>query len=533
MCKCNSLIFATFAANFLKMKKLYLLFILTAIVLAACQKSKKEIIEKTDDSAAITTVKIEAKNNPGVTADINATINGDNEIVAVLPDINASKNLVLTFTTATTGTVVKADNIVQVSGETHTDFSKPVTYTLETPDGHTATYTVLIKVFTGIPIFNITTSAPVTSKEDYVKGSITINANLSFPQEITNMTLQIRGHGNSSWSEFPKKPYKIKLDSKAAMLGMPAAKNWVLLANYNDKTLMRNRIALDLGRALGSDFTSDSRYVEVFMNGEFLGNYLLTAHVEVNPNRVNITELTDKNTSDEEITGGYLLELDQRKDEDFWFVTKQNLPFTIKSPEEITPKQFDYIHNYVQQAEDALFGADFSDPEKGYAKYLDADSFIRWYFVEEILQNEDGRDFSSMFYYKERGGKLGMGPLWDFDLSSGNIGNTVAKDPTGIWYVRDATWMSRLAQDPTFILKVRKRWSEIKDKEVKQLFADIDQTAAYLQLSQKQNFIKWPILSTLVWRNAVALGSYDKEVAYMKDFITQRVNWMDANMAEF
>jgi hypothetical protein len=317
------------------------------------------------------------------------------------------------------------------------------------------------------------------------------------------------------------------------MLGMAAAKNWVLLANYSDKTLMRNRLAFLLGKRLGADFTNDSRYVEVVMNGEFVGNYLLTPQVEVNPNRVNITELTDKNTADDEITGGYLLELDQKKDADFWFTTTKNLPFAVKSPDVITPKQLAYIKSYMQTTEDVLFSANWGDPVNGYAKYINTDSFMNWYFTNEIMENNDARDFSSIFYYKDRGGKLGMGPVWDFDTSSGNIDYTPAQAPTGIWFIRDATWMIRLAQDPTFILKVRKRWADIKGNEVKQIFADIDANAAYLKLSQQQNFTKWPTLNQYVWPNAVVKGSYDGEVAYLKDFLTQRINWIDANMASW
>ena len=526
----------------LRVKRIYFLLLLLVAALCACKKDQQvpgpaPVTVEKNDTAAITSVIIEAKNNKNVlAADVSCTINDNGEITGILPDVNAVKNLALTFTTKSAGTVVKVNDAVQTSGITVTDYSKPVTLTLQTPRGNTRTYTVTIKVFTGLPILNITTNAPVVSKDDYVKGSVVINPNLSYVQDQTNLNLQIKGHGNSTWArqDFYKKPYRLKFDSKVSMLGMTAGKNWVLLANYDDKTLMRNYIALQLAKRLGSDYAPDCRFVEVFMNGEFLGNYLLTPHVDISANSINnVTEMSDKDTTDDKITGAYLLEVDQKKDADYWFVTKKNLPFCIKSPEDITPKQLDYIHNYIQATEDALFSSNFTDPNTGYAKYINPDSFMNWYFTNEIVQNEDARDFSSMFYYKDRNGKLCMGPVWDFDLSSGNIDYTVANQPTGIWFIRDATWMIRIAQDPNFVLKIRQRWSEIKDKEVKQIFADIDQTAAYLELSQQQNFKKWPILNQYVWPNYVVLGSYDKEVAYMKDFITKRVNWMDANMSSW
>ncbi|WP_186461768.1 CotH kinase family protein [Mucilaginibacter pallidiroseus] len=394
-------------------------------------------------------------------------------------------------------------------------------------------YVLIVKVFTGLPILYINTTAPVTSKDNYVKGNVTVDANTGLSTDKASLSTQIKGRGNSTWALFPKKPYRLKLDAKASVLGMPAAKNWVLLANYDDKTLMRNYIALKLARRLGSSYAADCKFVEVVLNGDHIGNYLLTAQVEVHENGVNIAELKPQNTSADDITGGYLLELDTRLDEKYWFKTAKNLPFTIKSPEDITPAQLNYIQTYVQNAENALFSPTFGDPNTGYAKYFDVDSFINWYFTEEVVQNQDGRDYSSMFYYKDRNGKIGMGPVWDFDLSAGNVDYSPAKNPTGIWYIRDATWMMRLAQDPGFITKVRNRWAQIKDREVKQIFTDIDQTAAYLKLSQQKNFTRWPILTKYVWPNAVVLGSYDLEVAYMKDFITQRVGWLNNNMASF
>lgn len=523
------------------MKKKYFLLLFIAVSVWCCKKDKT-VSDTPDnpaapvDSAILTSVKIEAKNNPGkITTDIACTISATDEITAVIPGLNAGKKLVLSFTTKNTGTTVKVKDTLQVSGVTTTDFTKVVSYAVQSASGLTKTYTVKIKVFTGLPILyiNTTGSAPIVSKDVYVKGSMTVNPNLEYPQDVTTIPLQIKGHGNSTWtrSDFVKKPYRLKFDSKASMLGMLAGKGWVLLANYDDKTLMRNRIAMLLARRLGSNYALDSRFVEVVLNGEFLGNYLLTPQVDISANSVNdLDELSDKNTSDDEVTGGYLLERDSKKDADDYFVTTKGAPMCLKSPDPITPKQLAYIHNYIQTFEDVLFSPTWGDPVNGYAKYIDVDSFMNWYFTNEIVQNNDARDFSSIFYYKPRNGKLGMGPVWDFDLSAGNIDYTDGKNPTGIWFIRDSQWMIRLAQDPTFILKVRKRWADIKNKEVKQIFTDIDQTAAYLKLSQQQNFAKWPILDKYVWPNNVVLGTYDKEVAYMKDFIQQRVNWIDANM---
>lgn len=523
------------------MMKRYLLFLLVAMAVLGCKKNRvvvpgepevepPVVVVKTD-TAAFTSVKLEASHNPAITADINFTINPvTNEISGVIPTLTSGKKWVLTYTTQSAGTLVMANDTIQTVGATAADFSKPVTYALKTPKGNTKTYKVSIKNFTGLPILYLTTSGPVVSKDNYVTGSVTVNPNMDFVQDQLTIPLQIKGRGNSTWSQFPKKPYRLKFTNKAAMLGMPAAKNWVLLANYADKTLMRVRLAYELGRRLKSDFASQSRFVEVVMNGQYLGNYLLTSQIEVHENRVNITEMK---ASSSDISGGYLIELDQRLDADYWFrTTDKNLPFTIKAPEDITPVQLAYIKKYMNDFETALFGPDYTDPEKGYAKYINVDSFINWFFTEEIMKNQDGWDFSSIFYYKDKNGKLGMGPVWDFDLSLGNVDYSISKDPND-WYVKNATYFNRLFKDYHFRLKVKQRWDEIKNNEVKQILAEMDANEAYLNLSQQQNFTKWPILDKYVWPNNVVLGNYNLEVGYIKNFLLKRIAWIDSEISHF
>ncbi len=516
------------------MKRVVLIMLLVLATIYGCKNSvtapnTNNPSTGTLDDATLSEVKIEAKNNAGkVTADVTCTIAGDS-IVAIVPDRLTSKKLVLTFTPQTAGSTLKVGDTTIVSGNTVSDFSKTVLYNLTSPKGNKKTYRVIIRVFTGLPILYITTStnADVTSKETYINGSIVVDPNNSFEQTVTTLPMQIRGRGNSTWALYPKKPYKIKLNSKTAMLGMPAAKDWNLLANYNDKTMMRNKIAFDLGKRIGADFTPESRFVEVVLNGQYWGNYQLTTNVEIHENRVNITELKAG-----DITGGYLLELDYKYASVTQWRTTKNLPFTMKDPDVLAADQLAYIKKYIQDTEDALYSTNWTDPTDGYAKYIDPDSFMRWYAVQETLKNQDSWDFSSIFYYKNAGGKLGMGPIWDFDISMGNCDYSVSENPEN-WYSRNGLWMIRLAQDPAWNFKWRAKWAAMRTKEVQQIFADIDYNAKYLKLSAAQNFKRWPILDQYVYPNAVVLGDYDKEVAYLKDFMTKRVAWIDANIKSY
>ncbi|CAN5526195.1 CotH kinase family protein [soil metagenome] len=471
--------------------------------------------------------KVEKTSNPGLTEhDAVATIIG-NRAKILIPSKEDHKVFAVSFTVAT-GATVKVNGVIQESGITKNDFSSPVIYTLTTANGTVKTYVLTILDFTGLPIFYLTTAGPVLSKDIYVNGNLVINPNVLAVQEIRNIDLQIKGRGNSTW-DMPKKPYRLKFGAKTAMFGLPAAKNWVLLANYADKTLMRNYIADFVGQQVQADFTPHGIFVELVMNGEYVGTYMLTEQVEVDPNRVNIKDLKPANTSAADITGGYLLELDQRLGEVYWFPTTRALPMNIKSPDAITPAQMAYISGYVQQTEDAIFSADFGDPNKGYAKYINVDSFIKWFLVSELFKNQDSKNFSSMLYYKDRNGKLGMGPLWDFDLAAGNVNYSDATNPTG-WWVKDGVWFSRLFQDPVFYAKVKAAWADLKAKGIPAMFTTIDSTQDYLTPSALQNFQRWDILGIYVWPNPVVLGNYPSEVEHFKNWLKTRVTWIDANL---
>ncbi|MCO5937187.1 CotH kinase family protein [Mucilaginibacter sp. RB4R14] len=480
------------------------------------------------DNTPPITLTAEVKNNSKIFTDITLTQEGDILKGYTTGPASISRQLVLTFKLKDAASVVKVKDVVQASGVTLNDFTKPVVYTVTDSKGASKDYTVGIYNFTGLPIFNITTAAPVVSKVDYVAGSININTNGLYDQETNDIKLQIKGRGNSTWG-MPKKPYRLKFDSKAKVLGLASAKNWVLLANYTDKTLMRNYIADGIAQSLSSDFAPHGIFVEVVMNGEYQGTYMLTEQVEVNAARVNITELKPADNGASVITGGYLLELDQRKQDPYLFATNGGIPFTIKSPDVPSDAQTAYIKGYIQDTESAIFAANFADLVNGYAKYINSDSFINWFLVNELFKNQDAANFSSMYYYKDRGGKLGMGPAWDFDLGAGNVDYSDATKPEG-WWVKDGPWFKRLFQDPAFLTKVRTRWQFLKANGIPAMYKSIDDSQAYLTLPAQENFTKWDILNKYVWPNPVVLGTYPREVAQLKYWLTQRVAWIDSNL---
>jgi hypothetical protein len=506
--------------------------LLLLVVLGSCKKN--DISSNSDSNnpqilRTDTTVKffLTADGNKGIvdSAGLQLNLVGDSISVNV-PGISSGRSFVLSF--EPTDANLKVNGIVQKSGVTVNDFTKPVTYTYTNAKGVTKNIKVSITNFTGLPILFLTTSGPVVSKDDYVTGSLSVNTNGQFDTFPSNVGLSIKGRGNTTW-DMPKKPYRIKFNNKQSLLGLSAAKNWVLLANYSDKTLLRNAAAFDMGHYFGADFTPHYRFVEVVMNGVYLGSYTLTEQVEIGAGRVDITELSTIDNDENNIGGGYLLQVDQRLDADYYFWSNAGLPFTIKDPDEITSQQLDYIHNYIQQTEDAIYADNFADPANGYAKYINVDSFIDWYLVKELMKDNDAADFSSIYYYKDINGKLGMGPVWDFDIDAGNYSGTLSNDPTGWWLRGYAHWFARLFQDPAFAARVKQRW-QVLQPTLPLILSNIDKNAAYLNLSQQQNFATWDILNTYVWPNSQIAGSYQGEVDYLKTWLKTRIDWMNANM---
>lgn len=381
-----------------------------------------------------------------------------------------------------------------------------------------------------LPVLKITTDnlAPVVSREVYLSGQMVLESNVTGVAPVIG-GLQIRGRGNSTWDLMPKKPYRLKLTDRQELLGMPSSRDWVLLANYSDKTLLRNALALQLGASIGMPWTSRFAFVEVYLNDRYVGVYQLIENIKIARDRVNIDELDEDDVSAETITGGYLLEVDFRRDGHTIVTALDRLPIVFQDPEEPAPAQEAYIRQYIDEFEAVLRSADFANPATGYAAYIDVDSFVRWFLVNEVFRNYDAKMATSCWMYKPRGGRLHMGPLWDFDIAAGNIDYDSGFLTTG-WWVRDAPWFSRLFQDPAFVARVRQQWNEIRNNQLRDMLLSIRTRAATLQQPQLNNFQRWPILETDVWPNFQVSGSYAGEIGYLESWLTARIAWMDAQL---
>ena len=344
----------------------------------------------------------------------------------------------------------------------------------------------------------------------------------------------IRGRGNSTWL-WDKKPYKIKLDKKASLLGLDDNKDWILLANYADKSLIRNTLAYELGRVLDHITWSPHSYpVDLFVNGEYRGVYALGEHMEVANGRVDIEEgSTDPDTD-------YLLEIggmNMTGDVNgvHYFHTDGRLVrfATFKSPdfEEITEAQKAFITDYFQKAEDAI------KKGEGYEKYIDVDSFVDWIILHELSYNVDSCFRRSCFLTKEKGGKIRMGPIWDFDLAFGNFSRDNKKYDNWVTVGSDEkdayvqyNWCTYLLRDKEFCQRLAERWEEVRDELLTVANDTIDSYGALLDGSQQENFKVWDIWNIRAGYQAkwcATANTYEKQLQYLRDFLSKRAKWMD------
>ncbi len=419
-----------------------------------------------------------------------------------------------------------------------------------------------------------TNGVAVTSKTVDVPGTISITSADGSTTYLpgssdTDDTATFHVHGNTT-AEMPKLPYDMKLGTSVDLLSLlgitcpyvtssgkevcDKSKSYILLANYDDKSLLRDWSASALANAipLGNGYLTSpagsptpsgtsqlmpwaphSTFVEVYLNGAYEGNYQLIEEVKVDTNRVNIPEMTDTDVSGDSLTGGYLLEIDQHQDEDFVFDTPQGLPIGLIDPDfsPEVPQQTSYISDYVDTAENALFSSNYTSTTEGWRAYFDEASLVNWYIVNDVMGNVDGGDFySSDYFYKTVDNPLlYMGPIWDFDISAGNVNYEPIFSPTVPWAQTQAVWYKQLFTDAGFKADVVQQFNLLKTNGVFSTWlASIQQQGTALTQSAQNNFSRWPILGETVWPNMVAQGSYQGEVSNLINWISTRIAWLDS-----
>jgi hypothetical protein len=372
-----------------------------------------------------------------------------------------------------------------------------------------------------------------------------------------NGKIGIEYRGNYSLS-LPQKPYSIELIDNlgvaidSSIFGMPAENDWLLLANYNDKSFARNALPNETFASMGN-YGVRSHHVDVVLNGEYQGIYLFSEKIKRDSNRVDISKLEPTEILGQDVTGGYIIKVDYWDNSDSWQSNFSPIGFPgldihyvyyYPKPDVIVLEQQTYIQNFMDEFETALYAANFDDPNFGYRRYISVPTFIDYLIINELARNVDGYK-KSRFLYKDKDHadgtyrKLKAGPVWDFDWALKDMWSG-AEDGSGFMYpevdqdVNAPGWYIRLLQDTLFANEVRCRYDDLRRNILSEAYMHnkIDSIAAVVNESQDWHYLTWGHMGAATGTGEVQAPSqtYAEEVQRLKDWLTRRVNWLDINM---
>jgi len=394
--------------------------------------------------------------------------------------------------------------------------------------------------------------------------------------------MEIEYRGSTSRRLFPKKSYGIEFkevngeDKDVDIFGFGAEEDWVLYGPYSDKTFMRNSLIYLLSNQIGV-YAPETQFVEVEFRGDYLGVYAMIEKIKRDDVRLQLEGLSPLVSDPQAITGGYILKIDKTSgdtgnsdwagdalySERLGFRSNYGAdgdflnypPYGDKRGEEtyflyeypdrdlITAQQKAYIKNYITEFEEALLAEDFSGDDRPYADYIDLNSFADFFILNELSANPDGYRLST-YMHKDRGEKLKMGPIWDFNLAFGNDGRSQTEGwlyqynrnyPGDLWLIH--FWWEKLLEDPQFRSVIKERW-ELHTAGRLSVGNIIDITAQWKTFltsngAVDRNYERWPVLGQALPFNSYVGQSYDDEVSYLQNWILERHNWMDDQISNW
>lgn len=418
-----------------------------------------------------------------------------------------------------------------------------------------------------LPIVVINTNGQEIADDPKIVADMGIisNANglrnlITDPRNNYNGKIGIELRGSTSQT-FPKKAFGLELwdvnnnSIDSSILGMPKESDWVLNVSYSDKSLLRNSFTYRAWEKMGY-YSPRGQHVELILNGEYWGVYYLCEKIKRGGDRVDISKLKVTDIAGDDLTGGYILKIDKVTGSPSSNWQSAYAPANVSAgprprilieyPKmaDIVPQQLNYIKSYVDSFERALATVNFLDTVNGYRHFADEASFIDYLLISEMNKNIDGYRISTYFSKDKnsKGGKLKMGPVWDYDIAFGNanycdgwkttgwgfnFGIACGQDPAQVPF-----WWKRLMQDSLFTNHLRCRWENLKPVVFDTILINnwIDSVALRLEESQVRNYRTWPILGTYVWPNYYIGDTYKDEVDSLKWWIKERYEWLDANI---
>ena len=381
--------------------------------------------------------------------------------------------------------------------------------------------------YAGIPRIVIETEnqQAIKDRETEIPAKLQIWGEKNSESEILNLT--IKGRGNSSWEVMPKKGYKIEFEKKQSMLGMPKDKDWALISNYADKSLMRNYLAYRLSTALNASYAPKCEFAELYVNGKYLGVYLVTETIKRSEGRINIP----KNDN------SYIVEFDQKykADEQIVFsdvitANGKGKPFRIHDPKNASESVLENVKKHIEDFETFLLSIK-NQENNDVENWLDIDESVKHYWVQELLKNPDAGFYTSVYFTWIKGEKIKLGPVWDFDLAAGNAvseGNNTVDE----FVLRSSYWNKYLFKDSFYSQNMIDFWNQ-KHEYFSSILDSIDVYKSRLELPAQNNFKRWNILekTSEPW-HPKSFKTYEAAVDWLKDWIANRILWIDSEIGK-
>ena len=376
--------------------------------------------------------------------------------------------------------------------------------------------------------------------------------------------IEIRGESSQF---FDKKSYGFETwdsqynDLDVALIGFPEEEDWILYGPFSDKSLIRNKLIYELSNRMGR-YTTKTEFVELTINYEYKGLYIFMEKLKRDKNRIDISKLENADIDEELISGGYIIKIDKSDMEDGSYTDynsfqsqfdvfgnengdiRINFNYEYPKPGEIHANQKNYIKNYFYEFESSLASNNFKDPINGFRKYIDEDSFIDFFILNELSNNVDGYRLST-YLQKDRNEKLVIGPIWDFNLSFGNA-DYCGGERYDVWcfkfnerclgdYWNVPFWWNRLLEDEKFVDKLKDRWNQLRLNTLSDnnILTLIEEQYSFLNNETdiiNRNFNKWKIFGIYIWPNSFIGNNYYEEIDFLKNWIKERTKWLDESI---
>ena len=451
------------------------------------------------------------------------TIIGDSAVECRILNITEDKRLIPRFTFQ--GSAVSINGVEAKSGVTQFDFSGPVVLSVITAK-QIKDYDVYVNAYTGLPSVWLDTNSHmnIVNENQFYGGSFKL---ISTPttgggdNNVTKASVKIMGVSPIRWYRpdyeiststdmLPaKNTYWVKFNNNISLFDEPIGVNWRLCPNNDDLTFLHNQTAFYMSQISNLDYTPRAHFVDMFLNKKYYGIYTMVERLEVSENRVNVGN------------DGFVLSIGSDEGGSSFYTNYLERPVTVISPGSPSAEAVAYASSFVQTAENALFSPNFADASTGWQQYMDIDSFVDWYLINEIAKNQDGAFAANCIMNLQRGGKLKMGPLWDFEEAFGNI----SKSSSTGFVIKNVNWYARLFQDPAFVAKVKERFNYFYDHQ-QDIISEINTNAEYLKYAVQENDYRWKNFADYKSISPDTWVLYGKAVGNMKNWLVARMSWL-------